>query len=70
MIFVYDSYKFSANRVLICFCDVFCRPAAASKVAHPSRIMPVLLLGALSHQCDIKSTKNLNSKIIDVLALC
>ena len=48
----------------------FYRPAAASKVAHPSRIMSVLLLGALGHQCDIKSTKNLNNKIIDILALC
>ena len=30
--------------------------------------MSVLVLGTLGHQCVIKSTKNLNNKIIDILA--
>ena len=49
-------------------CFFFYRPAAASKVAHPSVGMSVFLLGALGHQCDIKSTKNVNSKLMDILA--
>ena len=54
MIFADSLYiNYSVRLVPLCVfnvCVVFYRPVAATKVAHPCRIMSVLLLGALGHR--------------------